>query len=70
MVHEVRDQQKFLWEIRESLSAAGTLLIAEPKLHVAMADFDKTVSTALKEGFVIAAKPEVSMSMAVLLRKS
>jgi len=70
MVHEVADQHKFLGQIRESLKQAGTLLIAEPKLHVARADFDKTVSTALEEGFVIAGEPGVSMSMAVLLRKS
>lgn len=69
MVHEVGDQHKFLGEIKESLNPAGTLLIAEPKLHVARADFNKTVSTALHAGFVIAAKPAVPMSMAVLLRK-
>jgi ubiquinone/menaquinone biosynthesis C-methylase UbiE len=70
MVHEVSHQNKFLGEIKESLKPSGTLLIAEPKLHVTRADFNKTVSTALQEGFVIAAKPAVPMSMAVLLRKS
>jgi len=70
MVHEVADQHKFLGQIRESLKQAGTLLIAEPKLHVARADFDKTVSIALEEGFVIAGEPGISMSMAMLLRKS
>ena len=70
MVHEVSHQNKFLGEIKESLKPSGTLLIAEPKLHVTRADFNKTISTALQEGFVIAAKPAVPMSMAVLLRKS
>jgi len=70
MVHEVSHQNKFLGEIKESLKPSGTLLIAEPKLHVTRVDFNKTVSTALQEGFVIAAKPAVPMSMAVLLRKS
>ena len=70
MVHEVGDQEKLLGEIKESLNPAGTLLIAEPKLHVARADFNKTISTALHEGFVIIAEPLVPMSMAVLLRKS
>ena len=69
MVHEVSDQETFLGEIKESLNPAGTLLIAEPKLHVARADFNKTVATALQVGFVIAAEPAVPMSMAVLLRK-
>ena len=69
MVHEVSHQETFLGEIKESLNPAGTLLIAEPKLHVTRADFNKTVATALHVGFVIAAEPEVPMSMAVLLRK-
>jgi ubiquinone/menaquinone biosynthesis C-methylase UbiE len=69
MVHEVSHQGKFLREIMESLNPGRTLLIAEPKLHVTRADFNKTVSTALSGGFVIAAEPAVSMSMAVLLRK-
>ena len=69
MVHEVGSQGKFLREIMESLNPGGTLLIAEPKLHVTREDFKKTVSTALQEGFVIAAEPAVSMSMTVLLRK-
>jgi len=70
MVHEVSHQEKFLREIKESLNPAGTLLIAEPKLHVTRVDFKKTVSTALCEGFVIADEPAVPMSMAVLLRNS
>ena len=57
MVHEVADQRKFLAQIWESLKQPGTLLIAEPKLHVAKAGFDKTVSTALEEGFAIVAEP-------------
>ncbi len=69
MVHEVSHQDKFLREIKESLNPSGTLLIAEPRLHVTRAEFRKTVSSALQEGFVIADEPEVSMSMAVLLRK-
>ena len=69
MVHEVSEQHKFLGEIKESLNPSGTLLIAEPRLHVTRAEFKKTVSTALRAGFVIAAEPAVSMSMAVLLRK-
>jgi ubiquinone/menaquinone biosynthesis C-methylase UbiE len=70
MVHEVSHRDKFLGEIKESLKPGGILLIAEPKLHVTRADFNKTVSTALKEGFVITAEPVVPMSMAVLLGKS
>lgn len=69
MVHEVADQHRFLGEIKDSLAAGGTLLIAEPKLHVSRTEFDKTVAVAREKGFVIAAEPGVSMSMAVLLSK-
>lgn len=70
MVHEVRDQHRFLGEIKDTLAAGGTLLIAEPKLHVSRAGFNQTVAVALERGFVIAAEPGVPMSMAVLLRNS
>ena len=69
MVHEVSDQGRFLGEIKDSLAADGTLLIAEPKLHVTSGQFADTVSVALAKGFVVAAEPRVSMSMAVILRK-
>lgn len=69
MVHEVRDRRKFLGEVRDLLQAGGTFLIVEPKLHVAGADFNQTVSTAMALGFEVAARPAISMSRAVLLKK-
>ena len=69
MVHEVRDQQKFLGEVHDSLKAGGTFLMVEPKLHVAEAAFNQTVYRAQETGFEIAARPDISMSRAVLFKK-
>jgi len=69
MVHEVRDRRKFLGEVRDLLKAGGTFLIVEPKLHVAAADFNETVSQAVALGFEVAARPVISMSRAVLFKK-
>jgi len=69
MVHEVGDQRKFLGEVRDLLKEGGTLLIAEPKLHVAEAAFNETVSWAEAAGFEAAGRPSISMSRAVLFKK-
>jgi 2-polyprenyl-3-methyl-5-hydroxy-6-metoxy-1,4-benzoquinol methylase len=69
MVHEVRDQRIFLGEVRELLKDGGTFLVVEPKLHVAEADFNKTVSSAVALGFEAAGRPAISMSRAVLFKK-
>jgi FkbM family methyltransferase len=69
MVHEVRNQPKFLGEVRDSLKAGGTFLIVEPKLHVAATALDKTISMAEAAGFEIISRPVISISRAVLFRK-
>jgi len=69
MVHEVGDQRRFLGEIKSALKPGGTLLIAEPKLHVSRAAFDRTLAIARDEGFIAVANPSISWSMAVLLRR-
>jgi ubiquinone/menaquinone biosynthesis C-methylase UbiE len=69
MVHEVRDQRKFLGEVRDFLRVGGTFLFAEPKLHVTEAAFNETVSSAVALGFEAAGRPAISMSRAVLFKK-
>jgi ubiquinone/menaquinone biosynthesis C-methylase UbiE len=69
MVHEVRDQPKFLGEVRDLLKAGGTFLLVEPKLHVAEAVFNKTVSMSEAVGFEAAGRPAISMSRTVLFKK-
>jgi len=69
MVHEVNDQHKFLEEVLGLLKPGGTLLMAEPKLHVTETAFNKTVSVAETVGFAVMGKPTISISRAVLFRK-
>lgn len=51
MVHEVEDKAFLLQELYESLKEGGTLLIAEPYIHVSKEDFQDTVECAKKIGF-------------------
>jgi ubiquinone/menaquinone biosynthesis C-methylase UbiE len=67
MVHEVSNKPKFLEEVRASLRAGGTFLIVEPKLHVTKTAFEETVVVAQAAGFKILSRPNVKISMAVLL---
>jgi ubiquinone/menaquinone biosynthesis C-methylase UbiE len=69
MVHEVRDQRKFLEEVLDLLKSGGTFLVAEPKLHVPEAAFNKTLSLAQAAGFEVAGRPAISGSRAVLFKK-
>jgi ubiquinone/menaquinone biosynthesis C-methylase UbiE len=66
MVHEVRNQAAFLQEIRNLLKPTAHYLLVEPKLHVAAADFQRTVQTAQAVGLRPIAQPKVGLSRAVL----
>lgn len=51
MVHETDDKERLLQELYNSLKTGGTLLIAEPYIHVPKDNFQETVGYALKTGF-------------------
>jgi len=67
MVHEVSVQERFFAEIRSALRPAGRILVAEPKVHVPTARFERTVEVAQAAGFEIVARPRVRLSRSVLL---
>jgi ubiquinone/menaquinone biosynthesis C-methylase UbiE len=69
MVHEVPDQSRFLADVHAHLSPAGRFLIAEPKLHVSLPSFDKTVQIAREAGLTEIARPTVALSRAVLFSR-
>ena len=69
MVHEVPHQKSFLKSVYDSLKQDKFLFVAEPKFHVTGKMFEKTVSIAQQEGFVIDDRPKVAFSRAVLLKK-
>ena len=70
MMHEVPDQKRMFEQIRSMLKDDGKWLLTEPRLHVSLNSFERTVSTAVDCGFTIITRPSVVMSYAALLEKS
>jgi SAM-dependent methyltransferase len=68
MLHEVPDQAAFLAEVRACLKPGGRLLVAEPRLHVGGAEFERSVEVARSAGLEIFAHPAVALSRAVLFQ--
>jgi len=69
MVHEVRNQKKFLDELTSILKPNGLIFIIEPKGHVSKTEFDKEVDLIQEKGFFIVESPKVFFSRAVVLTK-
>ncbi len=70
MVHEVKEPAAFLAEIKRMLKPDGRFLMVEPKIHVGLAHFQKTVEIARTVGLEPVATPDVAISRAVLLAPS
>ena len=68
VVHEVPGMERFLGEVRAVLKPNARFLIAEPKRHVRPAQFEEMMAAARAAGLVEEARPEVRMSMAVVLK--
>jgi ubiquinone/menaquinone biosynthesis C-methylase UbiE len=69
MLHEVGNQANFLREIYRLLKPGAPLLLTEPIKHVSRPEFDRTVSLARQEGFVITAHPLIHLSHTALVAK-
>ncbi len=69
MVHEVRDRKRFLSQIASILKCGGTMLVAEPKLHVSKANFTATLNLAQEVGFQVIDQPKIFLSNAAVLKK-
>jgi len=69
MVHEVPDKSRFFSEILECLKPRGTLLFAEPKIHISENNFRGIVEAAGKAGFMMAGPVPVRLSRAVIFYK-
>lgn len=69
VVHETPCQIEFFKNMRTSLKEKSQLLIAEPGGHVSKEKFEKTVETALANGFKFVENPKINKSMSVLLEK-
>lgn len=67
MVHEVPDIKRFLTEIKTNLSPGGTVLIAEPKMHVSAKDLETTIAGCQLLGFDSRSVAGVRFSRSLLL---
>jgi len=70
MVHEVGDQGRFFSEIRSLMKPNALFLLVEPKLHVSEKMFKEMVETALGAGLSLWSEEKVSLSRAVLFKRS
>lgn len=69
MVHETPDEFNFLQQVHSVLNKSGKLLLAEPKLHVTLTEFNKTISAAQELGFKLIDTPAIYFSHSAVLEK-
>jgi ubiquinone/menaquinone biosynthesis C-methylase UbiE len=69
MVHEVSDAKNFFLQVYKILKPTGTLLIAEPRIHVSNIRFEEILSFAREAGFTIHDTPRIRFSRTVALKK-
>jgi ubiquinone/menaquinone biosynthesis C-methylase UbiE len=67
MAHEVPDQSSFFREIRDLLKSNGSLLLAEPIVHVPRKYFLRTLQSAIEIGLVVKESPKIRLSHSALL---
>jgi len=69
VVHEVPDPANLFFEIFRTLKPSARFLFSEPKTHVSLPDFNKSVSIAEKNGFKVIERPHIARSHSVILEK-
>ncbi len=69
MAHEVPDKPRFFREIFALLRTGGRLLLVEPKFHVTLRSFERTLAVCREAGFRHLGEPALSLSGAVLMGK-
>jgi len=69
MVHETPDSKAFLQEVLDTLKPGGNFFVAEPKMHVKEAQFERMICDALEIGFEVVCRPRVRLSRAVVLHR-
>jgi len=68
-VHEVEDEGAFLGQIARALRPGGSLLVIEPRGHVARDAFDATLSAGERVGLFERDRPAVRRKLAAVLVK-
>jgi 2-polyprenyl-3-methyl-5-hydroxy-6-metoxy-1,4-benzoquinol methylase len=69
VIHEVLNAASIFEDFFNALSPGGLVLVAEPRGHVSLADFDKTLDAGRKAGFVVEDRPKITRSHSALLKK-
>jgi len=69
MMHEVEDQAGLLREIHRLLKPGASFLLAEPDKHVAIEDFERTISLAQAQGFIVIGHPAIRLARAAALTR-
>jgi ubiquinone/menaquinone biosynthesis C-methylase UbiE len=69
VVHEVREPAGFFAEIATALKPDGTVLVAEPPLHVSRAAFEASLAVAEGSGLRVAGRPRIGPNKVALLVK-
>jgi len=69
MIHEVRNQKRFIEELASILKPNGLMLIIEPKFHVSKKAFGTMVDMIKEIGFAVVDNPKVFISRAIALTK-
>jgi len=67
MVHETPDERKFFLQIKECLQPESRFLVAEPKRHIPLSRFERTLEMAGDCGLRLVETPRVGLSHAALL---
>jgi ubiquinone/menaquinone biosynthesis C-methylase UbiE len=70
MVHEIAEPKEFFRQLRHILAPKGRILIAEPKMHVTAADFERTLQLAETAGLKCCEQPSIRLSLTALLAVS
>ncbi len=69
VVHEVPDVSVFFSEIYKTLKSGHKFLVVEPKGHVSVESFEKSISIAKENGFVVIDRPKARFNRIVVLKK-
>ena len=69
MVHETLDAETFLKQVHTILKNSGRLLLAEPKMHVSLPEFNQITAVAHRTGFQETTMPAIRFSHSALFIK-
>ncbi len=69
VVHEVPDPRALFADIFRAMKPGALCLVAEPKGHVPVREFEQTLSAAEASGLHVAGNPKITRCRTALLRK-